>query len=396
MTTTAGPGVTGGPVSTSYSQAWLRGPGDVIAHAHEGIQLADKSGYVAVGNSETSFVCSRVDNQGNKVWTTTIGSKYSIGQAVLQVGDKLYLGGGLNDGSSMKATLFILNVADGSTVKTTSASHANHGSIRGLAINGNTVVGTGYAGNADSGFVFIADSDGAKAMVWKFDLAGNLLESKDLGVEGMQQGTKIRVDPVRGGYVIGSTAWTETGDQQTVVVKLKENLDFEWSQFYGLSSGMDQCFDILVDRDGNYLLGGHTTAGVINWDYLAIKVDGNTKQELWRKTYGQPRGFDARYIHDEMYGVALDAAGNYLLLGGSGDEYTYSATDPATGWKSDIWVSYLVVVSPSGETLSSGVYGSKEGNEAGEYLFYTAEGNIMIFTDSDTVPGMGFLLLTPN
>ena len=25
-------------------------------------------------------------------------------------------------------------------------------------------------------------------------------------------------------------------------------------------------------RDGNYLLGGHTTAGVTNWDYLAIKV----------------------------------------------------------------------------------------------------------------------------
>ena len=24
--------------------------------------------------------------------------------------------------------------------------------------------------------------------------------------------------------------------------------------------------------DGNYLLGGHTTAGVTNWDYLAIKV----------------------------------------------------------------------------------------------------------------------------
>ena len=26
-----------------------------------------------------------------------------------------------------------------------------------------------------------------------------------------------------------------------------------------------------------------------------------------------------------MYGVALDNAGNYLLLGGSGDEYPYSA-----------------------------------------------------------------------
>ena len=53
-----------------------------------------------------------------------------------------------------------------------------------------------------------------------------------------------------------------------------------------------------------------------------------------------------RYIHDEMYGVKLDQAGNYLLLGGSGDEYSYTATDSTTGWMSDEWVSYLVVVDP--------------------------------------------------
>ena len=46
-----------------------------------------------------------------------------------------------------------------------------------------------------------------------------------------------------------------------------------------------------------------------------------------------------------MYGVDLDLAGNYLLLGGSGDEYSYTATN-ADGWMSDIWVSYLVVVDP--------------------------------------------------
>ena len=38
-----------------------RGPGDVLAHVHEGIQLADKSGYVGVGNTDTSFVCTRQD-----------------------------------------------------------------------------------------------------------------------------------------------------------------------------------------------------------------------------------------------------------------------------------------------------------------------------------------------
>ena len=53
--------------------------------------------------------------------------------------------------------------------------------------------------------------------------------------------------------------------------------------------------------------------------------------------------FTKRYIHDEMYGVQLDRLGNYLLLGGSGDEYAYSETN-ADGWSSDIWVSYLVVV----------------------------------------------------
>ena len=51
-----------------------------------------------------------------------------------------------------------------------------------------------------------------------------------------------------------------------------------------------------------------------------------------------------RYIHDECYGVQLHAAGNYLLMGGSGDEYdNYSKTN-ADGWSSDIWVSYLVVL----------------------------------------------------
>ena len=51
-----------------------------------------------------------------------------------------------------------------------------------------------------------------------------------------------------------------------------------------------------------------------------------------------------RYIHDECYGVQLDAAGNYLLMGGSGDEYdNYSETN-GDGWSSDVWVSYLVVL----------------------------------------------------
>ena len=97
-----------------------------------------------------------------------------------------------------------------------------------------------------------------------------------------------------------------------------------------------------------------------------------------------------------MYGVAHDAAGNYILLGGSGDEYSYSETN-ADGWSSDVWVSYMVVVDPKGNVLSQGVFGTKDGNNAGEYLSVChVTGEIMIFTDSDTAPGFGFLSLMPN
>ena len=53
---------------------------------------------------------------------------------------------------------------------------------------------------------------------------------------------------------------------------------------------------MLVDREGHYLLGGHTTVGegVVNWDYLAVKVNSRTREVEWRRTFGQPRGFDAR------------------------------------------------------------------------------------------------------
>merc|ERR1711874_68809 len=75
------------------------------------------------------------------------------------------------------------------------------------------------------------------------------------------------------------------------------------------------------------------------------------------------------------------------------DEYDYEETN-ADGWSSDTWVSYLVVISPSGETVFSGVFGDKEGNNAGEYLTVMRSGDLMVYTDSDTVPGAGFLKLT--
>jgi len=380
-----------------FTQDWIRGEGDEGAHPHDGVELADGKGFVAVGSKGTSqMIVKRVDTEGNKVWSVHMGSHASCGQAVLQIGNTVIVGGGLGRSllGKMQATLWALDLETGDTIWETKLDHDGHGGIRGIVLDGDTLVATGYTDGFEGGCLFINEE--GSAMLWSFDLEGNLKDSKTIDIEGMSQGAKIRADPVNGGFVVASTGWSSKcpdDDQNIRIVKLDSGLNVEWSEEYGECDGSDQLFDFVVDSKGDIVTGGHTVAGVVNWDYLSIKVDGTTHEQVWRHTYGQPRGFDPRYIHDECYGVALDSQGNYLIIGGSGDEYDYEETN-ADGWSSDTWVSYLVVISPSGDTVFSGVFGDKEGNNAGEYLTVMRNGDLMIYTDSDTVPGAGFLKLT--
>merc|ERR1711899_617071 len=300
----------------------IRGEEDEGAHPHDGLELEDGKGFIAIGSKgESQMITKRVDTEGNKVWSVHKGNHLSCGQAVLQIGDKLIVGGGLgrSGGGDMQATLWALDVETGETLWETKLDHSGNGGIRGILLDGDTLVATGYTDGFEGGCLFINDE--GTAMLWTFDLEGNVKQSKAIDIDTMAQGARIRADPVNGGYVVASTAWS------------------------------DRC----PDDDQNIRI---------------VKLDSH--QQVWRHTYGQPRGFDARYIHDECYGVALDA----------------------DGWSSDTWVSYLVVISPSGETVFSGVFGDKKGNNAGEYLTVMRSGDVMIYTDSDTVPGAGFLKLT--
>ena len=197
----------------------------------------------------------------------------------------------------MKPAVMALDVATGSGVWTqVMESRPKHGGVRGLIVDGGRIICTGYVNSPEPGYLFVADE--AEPAVWELDTDGNLVAEKLLSIDGLGQGAKIRKDLI-GGYVMTSTAWGVIGGQDqfhVAVVKLSSSLEVEWSKLYGMAGGMSQVFDMLVDLEGNYLLGGHTTVGegVVNWDYLALKVNSQTKAVEWRKTFGQPRGFDAR------------------------------------------------------------------------------------------------------
>ena len=113
---------------------------------------------------------------------------------------------------------------------------------------------------------------------------------------------------------------------------------------------------------------------------MKVDAEGN---EAWHSIFGQPRGYDPRYIHDEAYGVKETSDGGFTIIGGSGDEHLYSAAGHAMG-PSDLWLAYLVKTDSLGNKEWESVYGERSGHNAGEYMDVTDDGGFIIFSDSDT------------
>ena len=96
----------------------------------------------------------------------------------------------------------------------------------------------------------------------------------------------------------------------------------------------------------------------MNWDFYLLKINGEGKEE-WYKTFGQPRGYDPKWIHDEAYGVRQTPDGGYVIVGGTGDEFEYSEKGHPRG-SSNIWQVYLVKTDGEGNMeVGPNVYGAE-------------------------------------
>ena len=162
-------------------------------------------------------------------------------------------------------------------------------------------------------------------------------------------------------------------------------------QDYG-GSHNNQAFDFDLNDDGSFVIAGHTTGfgtQKLGLHYDHASADG---QLAWTRTFGQPRGYNALYIHDECYGIRQDVDGNYVMTGGSGNETpSYSDSGHPMGPASE-WKSYLIKVDQSGNTLWTQVYGEpNQGNNAAEFLALSEDGGYMLFNDTDSIGPM-----TPN
>ncbi len=375
-------------------------------HIHEIMQIGD-GGYIGIGQTDESkrdrfdILVVKTDSDGEFQWQKIIGTKgeYDIGICVNETKDGYLIGGGLfKDNQQRYMAKLDYN---GEFVWQKTYPNERNGMIRGIEIleNGD-IVTTGYKNCALPGFVFIADnSDG---FIMKTDAMGDVLWEKPISAA---QGAKVREELDKKGFAICTTTWMNDPEspQDFYLIKTDQNGDEYWSKNYGGDSD-EHCYDFDLTTDGGYILGGHTRSpsyGVVNWDFLMMKIDSRGNEE-WHRTFGQPRGYDPRYIHDEAYGIRQTPDGGYVIVGGTGDEYEYSASGSPLG-DSDIWQVYAVKVNAEGETLWEAVYGNSTENDAGEYLGLTRDGGYIIGSDSDSAGkdnfepnNFGFMKIAPK
>ena len=155
----------------------------------------------------------------------------------------MYIGIGLwkKSSSLQKPAVVALDVGTGNVVWTKMlSSQPKHGGVRGLIVDGQRIICTGYVNHPTAGFQFVAD--GGKAVVWELTTAGNLVKENILNIGGLAQGAKIRKDKTSG-YVMTSTAFTEISgseSQAVALVKLSNSLNVEWSKMYSKAGGNSQ------------------------------------------------------------------------------------------------------------------------------------------------------------
>ena len=380
---------------------WHQGQGtDLGEHVHEGMQTSD-GGYIGIGQTDEpkekgfNLLVVKTDPDGKLEWQRIIGTpkQNDVGYCVDEVEDGFLIGGGLWHDDRQKRYLSKLD-REGETLWEHYYDGPGNDGLRSIDINGDgSLITTGYKGAPEGGFIFISlESEG---YIMKTDQDGNTIWEKKIS---SPQGTKVRVDHDQKGYVIVTTVNLD-GDMNEAILLLKcdaEGNEF-WSSHYGGEDG-EHCYDFDLTTDGGYICGGHSRSFGVNWDFYLLKINGEGKEE-WYKTFGQPRGYDPEWIHDEAYGVRQTPDGGYVIVGGTGDEFEYSEKGHPRG-SSDIWQVYLVKTDGDGNMEWEGVYGSATDNDAGEYMGLTSDGGVIIFVDADDVGDMepnnfGFMKIGP-
>jgi hypothetical protein len=355
------------------------------AHGHFILTCSD-GGYLQVG--ETGFIPNsakvlvvKMDQGGALQWSREFssGTGHNLGNSAFEGDDGYFICGSLNENSA----IIKLNKLDGSVVFEKSHDNGGSDAFEHISVTPGGIIAVGYVQAGDNLNTFFTEGQGYLTIL---DVYGNKLSGINLE-NTMAHAYRVK----KSGSDFMVSGLTE-GAKDYALLKIDASGNIIWNKTFG-GSNLDHCFAMDLSTDGHILLSGHTLSGTENWDAYTMKIDVNGNQ-IWESKTGNPRGFDPKYIHDEVWGIKATSDGGCIIVAGTGDEYsTYKRRCGNDGDDSNTWHVYLVKYDGNGNVQWQKTYGDAEGSDwAGEDIDLTTDGGAIVAVDNGS---FGFLKISP-
>lgn len=233
--------------------------------------------------------------------------------------------------------------------------------IRPTADGGFVLAGqTGYAGQFDSGDLWIVRTNAAGDTLWSKTYAG----------PGIDNGRQVLPTPDGGFMIAGYRTSADGFDRDAWLLRTDSQGDTLWTKTYG-GPNTDELGSMVATADGGYILTGRTRSfGPAGLDVWIVRTDANG-DTLWTQAYGGP-GTDFGATVAELDDGGFIAVGRRM-------SFTTGAPD--------IW---LLRMDSAGDTLWSRLYNGPYFDwsfDDATDLEVTADGGFAILADIDGPSG---------
>ncbi|HEY9666312.1 MAG TPA: SBBP repeat-containing protein, partial [Coleofasciculaceae cyanobacterium] len=178
-----------------------------------------------------------------------------------------------------------------------------------------------YITGSSAGSFAAPNTGGPDIYVAKYDTDGNLLETTQIGTDGLDRSYDITTDEAGNvyisGYTVGNLGGINNNSERflattdSYVAKFDSDLKLQWITQFGTTK-YDDTYGIAIDNGGNLFTTGWTQGDLYGtnaglYDVTLAKVD-NLGNLLWTRQFGTSG-------YDFAWDVATDSFGNVYTTG---------------------------------------------------------------------------------
>ncbi len=309
-----------------------------VGDFEEAATFAGAGARTAAGKSD-AFV-ARLDASGAVTWVTTIGGKHEERGDAVAVDDKgnvaatglfsaTVTAGGLSGKATGSDDLFVVGLDPAGEVQwlwTAGGPASDAATAIAAAGDGGWIVAVSFGQEVALGATTVTSRGGDDAALVKLGAGGEVEWVTQLGGEYPDEVSHVAVDPAgniyalgrfKGTITLGGTTHKSAGDDDLFVARFDAVGNHVWSVRLG-NPFQERAGGLAVDPAGHVVITGSFDKDL---DVLGTPVLSKGESDvfvarlspegklLWVKTYGGERA-------DVGLGVATDAAGNLVVVGG--------------------------------------------------------------------------------